>query len=268
MIDDHSTARRYDGFRGTCRIGGCFCAGNRYSLVVAMTVSGYITAPGHSRLVWRTMTLLFPSRDLPVPGRRADAAKTQRRSHPLCFYQGHFISATHPYLWRSVFNHQASPSSSTHSLSHSHPHLPSSMYPTTSLVVSRTNQNLAPPTGVPLRATQAQRKCGKWWCVSTELIASAIRGGDGRGAIPALLWCGAIRLRSLWDFDIWVPTWHRGRRFRGISRRVMGDDISMICKLGVSGTMITVVRSDISNASFHRTWCSNELRIEFVMINA
>ena len=64
----------------------------------------------------------------------------------------------------------------------------SSMSPSLPLSVSGINQSLAPPTEVPLRATQASKEMRKMMGVF-RLNPFAMHSGEGRGVMPAL-WCG------------------------------------------------------------------------------
>ena len=64
----------------------------------------------------------------------------------------------------------------------------SSMSPSLALSVSGLNQTLAPPTEVPLRATQASKEMRKMMGVF-RLNPFAMHSGEGRGVMPAL-WCG------------------------------------------------------------------------------
>lgn len=64
----------------------------------------------------------------------------------------------------------------------------SSMSPSFGLSVSVMNQALAPPTEVPLRATQASKEMRKMMGVF-RLNPFAIHSGEGRGVMPAP-WCG------------------------------------------------------------------------------
>ena len=64
----------------------------------------------------------------------------------------------------------------------------SSLSPSLPLSVSGINQSLAPPTEVPLRATQASKEMRKMMGVF-RLNPFAMHSGEGRGVMPAL-WCG------------------------------------------------------------------------------
>jgi hypothetical protein len=70
----------------------------------------------------------------------------------------------------------------------------SSMSPSHAFSVSGANQALAPPTEVPLRATQASKEMRKMMGVF-RLNPFAMHSGEGRGVMPAL-WCGGGPLQE------------------------------------------------------------------------
>jgi hypothetical protein len=90
----------------------------------------------------------------------------------------------------------------------------SSMSPSIALSVSAMNQTLAPPTEVPLRATQASKEMRKMMGVF-RLNPFAMHSGEGRGVMPAL-WCGGGPLEEeplIFEFQLDIDDDSGDRQF-------------------------------------------------------
>jgi hypothetical protein len=90
----------------------------------------------------------------------------------------------------------------------------SSMSPSLALSVSGMNQTLAPPTEVPLRATQASKEMRKMMGVF-RLNPFAMHSGEGRGVMPAL-WCGGGPLEEeplIFEFQLDIEDDSGDRQF-------------------------------------------------------
>lgn len=109
----------------------------------------------------------------------------------------------------------------------------SSMSPSLALSASGMNQNLAPPTEVPLRATQASKEMRKMMGVF-RLNPFAMHTGEGRGVMPAP-WCGGGPLEEeplIFEFqlDVEDDSGDRTGQF---------DHVEMLDANGVSGSRPT-----------------------------
>ena len=104
----------------------------------------------------------------------------------------------------------------------------SSMSPTSlALSVAGMNQSLAPPTEVPLRATQASKEMRKMMGVF-RLNPFAMHSGEGRGVMPAL-WCGGGPLEGeplIFEFQLDIEDDSGDRQFDHLGVTTSGSSRS------------------------------------------